>query len=69
MAETLQEELLQERIDALTVVNEEVRDRVALLKAENLKLTERCEELEKTNKDLSAQVGRLRLHLQQGVEL
>jgi predicted nuclease with TOPRIM domain len=69
MTETLQEELLQERVDSLTVASEELRDRVALLKAENTKVTERCNELEKTNKDLSAQVDRLRLHLQQGVEL
>ena len=69
MTETLQEELLQERVDSLTVASEEMRDRVALLKAENTKVTERCNELEKTNKDLSAQVDRLRLHLQQGVEL
>lgn len=59
-------ELLESRLDDMTIAMETARSH-----HENTiqELTKYIEELEKRNRELSAQVDRLRLHLQQGVEL
>jgi flagellar biosynthesis/type III secretory pathway chaperone len=65
----LEIELLQERVDSMQVANEELRERLNKTTNEIVALVERCQYLELKNKDLSAQIDRLRIHLQQGVEL
>jgi flagellar biosynthesis/type III secretory pathway chaperone len=65
----LEIELLQERVDSMQVANEELRERLNKTTNEIVALVERCQYLEQKNKDLSAQIDRLRIHLQQGVEL
>ena len=62
-------ELLEERIDSLCVANEELRERLDKASNELVSIIERTQLLEQRNKDLSAQADRLRIHLQQGIEL
>jgi phage shock protein A len=62
-------ELLEERIDSLNVANEELRERLDKASAELISIIERTQLLEQRNRDLTAQADRLRIHLQQGVEL
>ncbi len=69
MQESIEVELLQERIDSMTVANEELRERLVKAGNELIAITERCQQLELRNRELGAQIDRLRLHLTQGVEL
>ena len=69
MPNELEVELLQDRVDSLVVANEELRERLTNATNEFVKIAERCQQLEQSNRELSAQVGRLRLHIQQGIEL
>lgn len=69
MTKEIEIELLLERIDSMNVANEELRERLAKVTHEMITIAERSHELERENKELSAKVGRLLLHLQQGVEL
>jgi phage shock protein A len=62
-------ELLEERIDSLCVANEELRERLDKASTELVSIIERTQLLEQRNRDLSAQADRLRVHLQQGIEL
>jgi phage shock protein A len=62
-------ELLEERIDSLSVANEELRERLDKASNELISIIERTQLLEQRNRDLSAQADRLRIHLQQGIEL
>ena len=62
-------ELLEDRIDSLCVANEELRERLDKASNELVSIIERTQLLEQRNKDLSAQADRLRIHLQQGIEL
>jgi len=62
-------ELLEERIDSLCVANEELRERLDKASNELVSIIERTQLLEQKNRDLSAQADRLRIHLQQGIEL
>lgn len=67
--ESLEVELLQERVDSLNVANEELRERLTATTNEMVAIVERSQQLQLRNKELSAQIDRLRLHLQQGIEL
>jgi chromosome segregation ATPase len=69
MSTEIEIELLQERIDSMNVVNEELRERSAQATKELALIHQQYQELEQRNKDLTAQMDRLRLHIQQGVEL
>lgn len=69
MQESIEVELLQERIDSMTVANEELRERLAKATNELIAITERCQQLELRNRELGASIDRLRTHLAQGVEL
>jgi len=62
-------ELLEERIDSLAVANEELRERLDKASTELVSIIERTQLLEQRNRDLTAQADRLRIHLQQGIEL
>jgi hypothetical protein len=62
-------ELLEERIDSLSVANEELRERLDKASNELISIIERTQLLEQRNRDLTAQADRLRIHLQQGIEL
>lgn len=62
-------ELLEERIDSLAVANEELRERLDKASTELVSIIERTQYLEQRNRDLTAQADRLRIHLQQGIEL
>lgn len=62
-------ELLEERIDSLCVANEELRERLDKASTELISIIERTQLLEQRNRDLTAQADRLRIHLQQGIEL
>lgn len=67
--ETIHIELLEERIDELVVANEDLRDRLNKASNELISIMERTQLLEQRNRDLTAQADRLRIHLQQGIEL
>lgn len=67
--ETIHIELLEERIDELVVANEDLRDRLNKASNELISIIERTQLLEQRNRDLTAQADRLRIHLQQGIEL
>lgn len=69
MSAEIEIELLQERIDSMNVVNEELRERFTQATSELALIHQQYQELEQRNKDLTAQMDRLRLHIQQGVEL
>lgn len=69
MPHELEVELLQERIDSMNVANEELRERLSKATNDLVSIVERCQQLEQHNRELGAQIDRLRLHLQQGVEL
>lgn len=69
MEEALQIELLEERIDSLTIANEELRDRLNKASVELVAIYQRIEQLEYKNRDLGAQADRLRIHLHEGIEL
>jgi uncharacterized protein YhaN len=69
MSAEIEIELLQERIDSMNVVNEQLRDRSTQAMNELALIHQQYQELEQRNKDLTAQMDRLRLHIQQGVEL
>lgn len=69
MQDNIEIELLQDRIDSMTVANEELRERLANATNELIAITERCQQLELRNKELGAQIDRLRTHLAQGIEL
>jgi uncharacterized protein YhaN len=69
MSAEIEIELLQERIDSMNVVNEELRERSTQATKELALIHQQYQELEQRNKDLTAQMDRLRLHIQQGVEL
>jgi hypothetical protein len=69
MSAEIEIELLQERIDSMNVVNEELRERSTQATKELALIQQQYQELEQRNKDLTAQMDRLRLHIQQGVEL
>jgi hypothetical protein len=62
-------EMLEERIDSLAVANEELRERLDKASTELVSIIERTQYLEQRNRDLTAQADRLRIHLQQGIEL
>jgi hypothetical protein len=62
-------EMLEERIDSLAVANEELRERLDKASTELISIIERTQYLEQRNRDLTAQADRLRIHLQQGIEL
>jgi phage shock protein A len=62
-------EMLEERIDSLSVANEELRERLDKASNELISIIERTQLLEQRNRDLTAQADRLRIHLQQGIEL
>ena len=62
-------ELLQDRLDAMTIANEELRERLTKTTNELVTIIERSQQLELRNKELGAWIDRLRLHLAQGVEL
>ena len=62
-------ELLEERIDSLCVANEDLRERLDKASTELISIIERTQLLEQRNRDLTAQADRLRIHLQQGIEL
>lgn len=67
--ETIHIELLEERIDELVVANEDLRNRLNKASNELISIIERTQLLEQRNRDLTAQADRLRIHLQQGIEL
>lgn len=67
--ETIHIELLEERIDELVVATEFLRDRLNKVSNELISIIERNQLLEQRNRDLTAQADRLRIHLQQGIEL
>lgn len=69
MSNEIEIELLQERVDSLHVANEDLRERLAKTIEEMSAISERAQKLEDENRELSARVGRLQLHIQQGVEL
>jgi regulator of replication initiation timing len=62
-------EMLEERIDSLAVANEELRERLDKASTELISIIERTQYREQRNRDLTAQADRLRIHLQQGIEL
>jgi predicted nucleic acid-binding Zn-ribbon protein len=69
MFESLETELLNERVDSLNIANEELRERLEAAHNQLAKVTVNALRLEQHNKDLSKQIDRLRLHIQQGIEL
>ncbi len=69
MQDNLEIELLQERIDSMTIANEELRERLTKATNELVSIMERCQQLELRNRELSARADRLRIHLEQGIEL
>jgi predicted nuclease with TOPRIM domain len=69
MPDEIEIELLQDRVDSLNVANEELRERLTKATNELVSLHERYQQIESVNRELSVQIGRLRLHLQQGIEL
>jgi len=69
MPDEIEIELLQDRVDSMTVANEELRERLTKATNDLVALHERYQQMESVNRELSAQIGRLRLHIQQGIEL
>lgn len=67
--ETLEIELLQDRVDSMMVAHDELRERLDKATAELDSAMAGNEILKQNNRDLSAQIDRLRVHLAQGVEL
>lgn len=62
-------ELLEDRVDSLVVANDELRDRLAELSQQITAIAGENERLVKRNRELSAHIDRLALHVSQGVEL
>lgn len=69
MAEETELELLRERVDELNVALEGLRQSLSARKTELEAVKVAHADLLRLNRDLSAQIDRLRLHLQQGIEL
>lgn len=69
MSNEIEIELLQDRVDSLVVANEELRERASKVSQEMIKIIELNQQLEQKNRELGAQIDRLRLHIQQGIEL
>lgn len=69
MQDNIEIELLQDRVDSMTVANEELRERLSKTTTELIAIIEKCQQLELRNRELGAQIDRLRIHLAQGVEL
>jgi len=51
------------------VANEELRERASKVSHEMIKIIEQNQQLEQKNRELGAHIDRLRLHIQQGIEL
>lgn len=62
-------EAWQSRCDALAVANEQLREQRQIARSLAQRLEEALTQSEEKVKELSATVDRLRLHIQQGVEL
>lgn len=69
MSYEIEIELLQDRVDSLMVANEELRERASKVSHEMIKIIEQNQQLEQKNRELGAHIDRLRLHIQQGIEL
>jgi hypothetical protein len=62
-------ELWKERVDDLEVVIEDLREKQATIYARLHRAEDEANILREQNRELMARVGRLTLHIQQGVEL